>query len=83
MLLSSTIVGAIITLLTGLTTSRILEGATHYGYPLAWLIRLVIAPQHFPWRVNALYLVVDIIVWAVIIGIGQIVFARTKKAASP
>ena len=81
-LLSSIIGGVIVTLLTGLILNTMLVGATHYGYPFAWLTRLVIAPQYFPWRVNVLLLVADIIVWAVIIGIVLLVLARTKKSAS-
>ena len=63
--------GAAITLLTGLinTTPPLLAGAVWYGFPLAWLIRLVVAPEYFPWQVNFISLVIDIIFWAVIIGI--------------
>ena len=75
-LFSAIIGGVVITLLTGLFPQKMLMGATHYGYPFAWLIRLVLAPQYFPWRVNGLNLVGDIIIWAIIIGI--IVFALVK-----
>ena len=78
-LIYSFIGGVIITLLTGLAPVRMLVGATHYGYPFSWLTRLVIAPEHFPWRVNALTLIVDIIVWSLVIGIVQLVLARTRK----
>lgn len=79
-LLSSIIGGLIITLLTGLisNTPPMLVGATHYGYPFAWLTRLVLAPEYFPWRVNALTLVADMIVWAVIIGIVLRVLAPAR-----
>jgi len=76
--------GVVITFLTGLipNTKPLLVGATHYGYPLPWLIRLVIAPEYFPWQVNVLNLVADIIVWAIIIGLVLFVLARAKKSAS-
>ena len=53
-----------LTLLTGLYPLRTPMGATHYGFPLAWLTRLVIAPEYFPWRVNWPELVVDLVVWS-------------------
>lgn len=81
-LLSSVIGGVIITLLTGFIPNMMLIGATRYGYPLAWLIRLVIAPEYFPWRVDVLYLIADIIVWSIIIGMVLLVLTRAKKSAS-
>lgn len=71
--------GVLITLLTGLVrnTPAMLVGAEHYGYPLAWLTRLIIAPEYFPWQVDYVNLVVDFIVWAVIVGV--ILFALMKR----
>ena len=46
-----------------------LVGATQYGFPLPWLIRLIIAPGNFPWRVNGLGLFVDIVLWFVLTGV--------------
>jgi len=45
----SVIGGAIVTLLTGLISSTppMFVGAKHYGYPLAWLVRLVLAQSSF------------------------------------
>lgn len=73
------IAGIVITLLTGLisNTEATLVGATHYGYPLAWLIRLVLAPQYFPWRINIVNLIIDIIIWTLVIGI--ILYAIKKS----
>ncbi|MBS7645378.1 hypothetical protein KEJ44_04980 [Candidatus Bathyarchaeota archaeon] len=70
-LASAIIGGVIITLLTGLfpNTPARLVGATHFGYPFAWLIRMVVAPQYFPWRVNPMNLIADIIVWAIIVSV--------------
>lgn len=44
-----------------------LVGAVYYGYPFAWLERLIIAPQYFPWVVRPLRLVIDIVVWTIIV----------------
>lgn len=46
-----------------------LIGAMRYGYPFSWLIRLIIAPQYFPWRVDLTNLIADIVIWSVIVGI--------------
>lgn len=65
-------------LLTGLfenTPSR-LVGAVHYGYPFAWLVRLVVAPQYSPWHVSAPDLLGDIVTWSVILGIVLFVLRR-------
>jgi len=66
----SILVGCGITLLTGLFSNMpsMLLGASHYGYPLAWLFKLIVAPEYFPWRVNIVNLIVDIAFWSVIIG---------------
>lgn len=72
----SVIGGVVVTLLTGFLANTVLLGAEHYGYPLAWLVRLVLAPEYFPWRVNVLNLVMDIIVWTLIAGIVIAVLTR-------
>jgi hypothetical protein len=61
--------GLAIALLTGLisNTPPMLMGATHYGLPFAWLFRLVIAPEYFPWRVDITRLLVDTAVWAAVV----------------
>ena len=73
--------GVLVTLLTGLvsTTPAMLVGATWYGYPLAWLFRLVIAPEYFPWRVDATALLVDIVVWTVVVGVVLFVVKRILR----
>ncbi|WP_455367306.1 hypothetical protein [[Eubacterium] cellulosolvens] len=62
--------GVGITLLTGLFSNMtlMLVGASHFGYPLAWLVRLILAPEYFPWRVNVVNLIVDVAFWSAIIG---------------
>ena len=83
-MLLSILGGAIVALLTGLVsnTPPMLVGAIHYGYPLPWLTRLVIAPQYYPWRVNLPNLFADIIVWFVILGIVFVALERLRKPAS-
>ena len=77
----SMIGGVIATLLTGLisNTPPMFVGATHYGYPLAWLVQLVLAPEYFPWQVNVLNLIVDIVIWIIIVGIIATVLTRSRK----
>jgi hypothetical protein len=77
-LLASVVAGMGMTLLTGLfenTPSR-LVGAVHYGYPFAWLVRLVVAPQYSPWNVSTPDLVGDIVTWSMILGIILFVLRR-------
>jgi hypothetical protein len=63
--------GLAIALLTGLVsnTPPMLVGATHYGLPMAWLFRLVIAPEYFPWRVDIIRLLVDTAVWTAVVAV--------------
>jgi hypothetical protein len=77
----SVIGGVVVTLLTGLisNTPAMLVGAMHYGYPLAWLVRLVLAPEYFPWRVNVPNLVVDLVIWIIIVGMAVTVLTRRRK----
>ena len=62
------VAGLVITLFTGLVsnTPAMLMGATHYGFPVAWLFRLVIAPEYFPWRVDIAHLLIDTATWAAV-----------------
>jgi hypothetical protein len=73
--------GVAVTLLTGLVENMpaMLVGAVHYGYPLAWLIRLVIAPEFNPWRVEYVNLIFDIIVWAVLVWLILFALSRRRK----
>jgi hypothetical protein len=59
--------GVGITLITGLIPRRVLVGGTHYGWPMVWLIRQVLAPQYNPWKVLPLWLVVDVVLWGLTI----------------
>jgi hypothetical protein len=77
----SLIGGVVITVLTGLLSNMptMLLGAEHYGYPLAWLFRLVLAPEYFPWRVDATAMVADVIVWSIIVAAVLFVFTRLRR----
>ncbi|MGD0177416.1 MAG: hypothetical protein ABSC50_11390 [Candidatus Bathyarchaeia archaeon] len=81
LLVLAAIGGIVITLLTGLleNTPEMLVGAVWYGYPLAWLVRMVVAPQYFPWVVRPLSLIADIVFWAVIVAIVLFAYTKTKK----
>jgi hypothetical protein len=83
-LLISILGGVLVTLLTGLvpSTPPMLVGATHYGYPLAWLFRLVIAPEYNPWRIDLLNFLADIVIWFVIVAIVVFIVERVRKPAA-
>ena len=74
----SLIGGAVISLLTGLLLNMPapLLGAEHYGHPLPWLFRLILAPEYFPWRVDLASLLGDVAVWTIVAGVA--LFAWTK-----
>jgi len=73
--------GVVLALFTGLVsnTPPMWLGATLYGYPLAWLSRLVLAPEYFPWRIDWANLIIDVVVWIVIIGLAMFILTRIKK----
>ncbi len=75
------IAGIAIALLTGLISNPEsgIVGATHYGYPFRWLIRMVVAPEYFPWRIDFLNLVGNILIWVAITGAIFLVFERIGK----
>lgn len=81
LLVLAAIGGIVMTLLTGLleNTPEMLVGAVWYGYPLAWLVRMVVAPQYFPWVVQPLSLIADIVFWTVILAIILFAFTKTRK----
>ena len=83
-LVVSIIGGVIITLLTGLfpSTPQMLVGAAWYGFPFAWLIRMVVAPEYNPWRVEYLNFIADIVVWSVILLVIVFIVDKVRKPAS-
>jgi len=76
--------GEIITLLTGLfsNTPEMLVGAEHYGFPLAWLIRMIVAPEYNPWRIEFVNFIADVVVWSVILLVIVFIVEKVRKPAS-
>ena len=76
----SLIGGVVITLLTGLLSNppTPLLGAEHYGYPLPWLLRLVLAPEYFPWRMDVTGLLGDVAVWTIVVGVALLAWTKIK-----
>ena len=76
--------GEIITLLTGLfsNTPEMLLGAEHYGFPLAWLIRMIVAPEYNPWRIEFVNFLADVVVWSVILLVIVFIVEKVRKPAS-
>jgi hypothetical protein len=83
-LLVSIFGGEIITLLTGLfsSTPQMLVGAQWYGFPLAWLIRMIVAPEYNPWKVEFLNFIGDVIVWSVVLFVIVFIADKVRKPAS-
>jgi len=83
LLLVSVLGGELVTLLTGLipNTPAMLVGATHYGFPFAWLFRLVLAPQYNPWRMDLANFFADIVVWFVIIAVVVFIMQKVRKTS--
>jgi len=65
-LLVSLAAGLVLTLLTGFVRLESLPGGEHYGFPAAWLVRRVLAPDYFPWRIEPVGLAVDLALWTVV-----------------
>lgn len=81
LLLLAVIAGVVITLLTGLldNTPEMLVGAVWYGYPMAWLVRMVVAPEYFPWVVRPLRLAANIVFWIIIATIVLFTYTKLRK----
>lgn len=79
--LVAVVAGVAITLMTGLipNTPTMLVGASWYGYPLVWLIRGVLPPEYFPWKVEIVGLLADIVVWTLVVLIILLVAMRRPK----
>ena len=78
MLLLAVVGGIVVTLVTGLIdhTPSGLMGASWYGYPLAWLVMMVVGPGYSPWVVRPLRLTADIVCWSVVVFV--ILFLASK-----
>ena len=70
-LLASITLGLIITFITKLfnNTPSNFVGATWYGYPLPWIIKMVVAPQYNPWKLQPVNFMINVVFWFVISGI--------------
>lgn len=82
--LIAVVLGIIITLATGAISSTPggLVGAAWYGYPKAWLIKLVVSPQYNPWKLQPASLVIDLIFWIVIAAVIVLIVSYTTKGKS-
>jgi hypothetical protein len=82
-LLVSILGGEIITLLTGLfsSTPQMMVGAEWYGFPLAWLIRMIVAPEYNPWRIEFLNFLADVVVWSLILLVIVFIVEKVRKPA--
>ncbi len=56
-----------------------LVGAVWYGYPLAWLFEMVVAPQYYPWSFIFANLLIDIIFWAVVFAALMLLLGKFRK----
>ncbi len=76
--------GEIITLLTGLfsNTPQMMVGAEWFGFPLAWLIRMIVAPEYNPWRIEFVNFLADVVVWSVILLVIVFIVEKVRKPAS-
>ena len=83
-LLVSIFGGEIITLLTGLfsNTPQMMVGAEWFGSPLAWLIRMIVAPEYNPWRIEFVNFLADVVVWSVILLVIVFIVEKVRKPAS-
>ncbi len=64
----TSILGVIgIALISGIIENKALAGAIQYGWPMAWRILRVLAPEHSPLRIIPLWFVVDAAFWTVIV----------------
>ncbi|MDE1852011.1 MAG: hypothetical protein KGH69_04990 [Candidatus Micrarchaeota archaeon] len=43
--------------------SAFLVGAAWYGLPASWLVKMVVAPQYNPWRIEYVAFMVDVAFW--------------------
>lgn len=73
--------GVLFTFITGAfsATPARLVGARWFGYPLAWLYRLIIAPQYFPYTINWVNLIVDFIVWFIVALVILLIINAARK----
>ena len=76
--------GVIVTLLTGLlpNTPHMLVGAVYYGFPIAWLFKMIVAPEYNPWRFDFPKFLADMIAWSVVSLVIVFILEKVGKPAS-
>jgi len=62
----SILLGLLITLASGVIPVKVMMGATQYGVPFQWLVRVVVHPSINPWRILAPYAILDILFWTIV-----------------
>jgi hypothetical protein len=83
-LVASVLGGELVTPLTGLfsNTPRMLVGAVHYGFPIAWLFQIIVAPEYNPWRIDFLKFLADVVTWSVILLVVVFILDKAGKLGS-
>lgn len=74
----SLILGALTALVSGFVPNKYLSGATHYGWPFAWRIELILAYGQASWIVDYLRLFIDAVLWSLLI-MGVFLWAKSRK----
>lgn len=77
--LISIVTGLLVTTITSIIPVKTLIGGTHYGIPFPWLIKLVLAPEYSPWRINYLNFGIDILIWTVLVELVVIYINKQPK----
>jgi hypothetical protein len=59
-----------------------LVSAVHYGFSIAWLFRMIVAPEYSPRRIDFLKFLADVVVWPVIFLVIVFILEKAGKPAS-
>jgi len=73
------IVGLLAALVTGLIPVSPLAGGIDYRLPIPWLVKLVLSPELFSWRVKWVNLIIDVAIWTAICFIIQDISENFKR----
>jgi hypothetical protein len=58
-----------------------LVSAVHYGFSIAWLFKMIVAPEYNPWRIDFLKFLADMVVWPVIFFVIVFILEKVGKPA--
>ncbi|MDE1823289.1 MAG: hypothetical protein KGI00_03075 [Candidatus Micrarchaeota archaeon] len=74
-------VGLFMAFITALipSTPALLVGAAWYGMPISWIVRMVVAPQYNPWRIEYASFILDVLFWFVVAAIAMYIKLQTEK----